>query len=663
MRKFSVLLIAVGWAACGAPVESTDTGPSSETGDSAAPTVSVPQESGCENLNPLYCLLPWPSDRYLVEDAATATGYRLEYDEAAVPLGKGATEFDVSPYTRLDGMSPASQLMTMFPIPPDLDEAPFHDSIERSLDADAQTLLLDLETGEMLPHWVELDIQATSESDTVVYMRITERLEPDHAYAVGYRNLTDIHGAPLQSSDAFVALRDGIHTDAEDIEARRDAFEDMFERFESAGVVRSELQAAWRFHTASNSAISQDLLAIRKDALERIGTDGIGCTIEAIEEPYTSGDLESFRKVTGTYTVPSYMESATPPTRMARDKAGNPIYVEDVEAPFTFIIPNSVGAADEPSAAPLVNFGHGLMGNAEGTLSSSSIRSTLDEIPYVMVGTDWAGMSSNDIGAVAGALLDVTDFPNVAERLQQGMINQITLTRSMQGACRDLEALSVDGAPVVSTEEVYFVGVSQGGIYGGTLVPLSPDIERATLLVNGAIFPFMIERSIDFVPYMPYFEYAYPERLDRAVMLPMAQHLWDTTDPITYMGQIAEGVEGCDPECGPKTILSIAAENDAQVPNLASDIVMREAGAVNIVGSSRADIFGFENVDAPFSGTGYLTMDLGDREVPEGNESPTENDDGHSLIGSTEPAIEIIRSFLTPNGEIVMPCDDECDPD
>jgi hypothetical protein len=650
-------------AACGAPGESTDTGDSSETGDSAIPIRSVPQEGACDNLNPLHCLLPWPSDRYLVDDPSTVTGYRLEYDEAAVPLGEGATGFDVSPYARLDGMSPASQLMTLFPIPPDLNEAPFHDSIERSLDVDAQTLLLDLETGERLPHWVELDIQATSESETVLYMRLTERLEPNHAYAVGFRNLKDLYGDPLSSSDAFIALRDGIVTDAEDIEARRESYEDMFERFESADIVRSELQAAWRFHTASNTAISQDLLAIRKDALERIGADGIGCTIEEIEEPYSNDGLESFRKVTGTYTVPSYMESATPPTRMARDKAGDPIYVEDVEVPFTFIIPNSVGAVDEPSAVPLVNFGHGLMGNAEGTLSSGSIRGTLDEIPYVMVGTDWAGMSSNDIGAVAGALLNVTDFPNVSERLQQGMINQITLTRSIQGACRELEALSVEGVPVTSTDEVYFVGVSQGGIYGGTLVPISPDIERATLLVNGAMFPFMIERSIDFIPYMPYFESAYPNRMERAVMLPLAQHLWDTTDPITYMGQIADGVEGCDPECGPKTILSIAAENDAQVPNLASDIIMREAGAVNIVGSSRADIFGFENVDAPFSGTGYITMDLGDREVPEGNESPTENDDGHSTIGSTEPAIEIIRSFLTPNGEIVMPCDDECDPD
>ena len=657
MRQINVLFFAFGLVGCGA------LGNKSDTGDTAAPQVSVPQESACENLNPLHCILPWPSDRYLTEDPSTLTGYRLEYEEDAVPLSAGATGFDTTPYTRLDGMSPASQLMTMFPVPPNLDEAAYHDTIERSLDPDSQTLLLDLETGELLPHWVEVDIQATSEAETVVYMRITERLEPNRSYAVGYRNLNDIHGAPVQSSEAFVALRDGVRTDAADIEARRDRYKEMFTSFESVGVNRAELQDAWRFHTASNEAISSDLMAVRKDAISRIGEDGIGCTIETIEEPYQSGDLESFRKVTGTYTVPSYMESASSPTRMARDDDGNPIYVEDVEAPFTFILPNSVGDTDSPTAAPLVNFGHGLMGNAEGTLSSSGIRSTLEYIPYVMVGTDWAGMSSNDIASVAGALLNITDFPNVAERLHQGMINQIALTRSMQGACRDMDAFSVDGVPVISTEEVYFVGVSQGGIYGGTLVPISPDIDRATLLVNGAMFPFMIERSIDFVPYLPYFELAYPDRLQRAVVLPMAQHLWDATDPITYMGQIEEGVAGCDPECGPKTILSISAENDAQVPNLASDIIMREAGAVNIEGSSRADIYGFENVTAPYSGTGYVTMDLGDREVPEGNQAPTVNDDGHSLIGSTLPALEIMESFLQPDGEIVMPCDGECDPD
>ncbi|MEE2829256.1 MAG: hypothetical protein VX498_08710, partial [Myxococcota bacterium] len=60
----------------------------------AGPTVPANYDASCEGLNPLYCLLPWPSDRWLEEDPSTETGYRLRYESAAIPLNKDGADFD-----------------------------------------------------------------------------------------------------------------------------------------------------------------------------------------------------------------------------------------------------------------------------------------------------------------------------------------------------------------------------------------------------------------------------------------------------------------------------------------------------------------------------------------------------------------------------------------
>ena len=48
--------------------------------------VSVPQTNGCDNLNPIHCMLPFPSDAFLREDNSTVTGLRVNYAENTLPV-------------------------------------------------------------------------------------------------------------------------------------------------------------------------------------------------------------------------------------------------------------------------------------------------------------------------------------------------------------------------------------------------------------------------------------------------------------------------------------------------------------------------------------------------------------------------------------------------
>jgi len=657
MRRWWLIVLSVGgllWLGC--PGEGDDDVADDDVSDDdtdAVEPISVPIEEGCENLNPQHCAFPWPSDRFLIEDAETATGYRLDYTDEVIP--DGVEEFDLTPLQRLDGFSPASQIMTLFPTPPDLSAAASYLDIQRSLDPGSPTVLLDMETGELVAHWAELDLRAQSADETVVYLRLASRLEEDRSYAVALRDLPDADGNLLEASAAFAALRDGVPTDSEEIEGRRDRFEEVFAALQAAGVDRAGLQQAWSFHTASGESIRGEMLHIRADALQRLGDDGIGCTVTSVEDDYGDDGL-TYRRVRGTYTVPSYVDNPEPPTAFVRGPDDLPQYVADYEVPFTAIIPQSLvdGGAH---TGPLVTFGHGLLGTGEGTISMSQIRDIAHRTETVLVATDWAGMASEDVPTVGLALADPNNFVFMAERLQQGMVNQIALTRTFSGVCSDLEEFQHDGVGLLDTDQLYYVGVSQGGIYGGTLMTLSPDIDRGVLLVNGVVFPFMMERSIDYSPYYPLLEVAWPDRLDQALLVPVAQHLWDASEPSGYLPHLADGLDGI----GPKEVLSIGAVNDAQVPNLSTDQAMRMVD-VPVIEGSALEPWGFTVETAPVQGSALVYVDMGDRPVPEGNLYPTEDDGGHSAVGTTDIALQMILPFLE-TGETPMPCDDICDPD
>jgi pimeloyl-ACP methyl ester carboxylesterase len=633
--------------------DSEDSGHSGETGDSTV-DLPVPHEAGCDDLVPTYCAYPFPSDALLTADPSTPTGLRLALQPAMLP-GDTARFFDFAPYDRLDGVSPSTQILTLLPRNPDLGTAASQHDIGRSLEPDSPTVILDLESGVRVAHWVELDARAEDPERTTLYLRLASRLEEGHRYAVALRDLRDAEGAPVEPFDAFRALRDGLRTDSLALEARRPSYEAMFATLEAWGIERDALVSAWWFGTASGDSIRRDMLHIRADALDRLGEEGIGCTVSVVEEPYRSDGL-TFRRIRGTYTVPSYVDSPSPPARFVRGADGLPEFVGYVEIPFSLLVPSSI-VDGGPRSAPLVTFGHGLLGNSEDYLAWSDIRRMAWAAESVMVATDWDGMSWEDIPVVASALSDPSYFTDMAERLQQGMVQQLALTRTFSGVCRAIPELTVDGVELVDPERRTFVGVSQGAILGATYMALSPDVERGVLLVGGANFPFMIERSIDFSPYFPYFAAAWPDRLDQAFILALAEILWEHSEASGYAPFLGEGLPGI----GPRSVLMIAALNDAQVPNLASDMLARMLGATIVRGSAR-EVWGLDVVDAPIPAPAYVTVDMGDPPVPEGNLAPSTDAGGHPGVCLSDTALSIMRAFIE-EGAVTMPCEGVCDPD
>ena len=622
------------------------------------PPVEVRHEAGCDDLNPIHCLLPFPSDAFLVEDATTTTGFRVNYANTSLP-GTGLSDHvEITGLNRFDGITPSTQIMTAFTTVPDLTGAADQHSIADSLATDHPTILLNLDTGERIAHWVEVDARADRPTATIVFVRTLGALDYDTAYGVAFSGLTDTTGDPIQPSDALRAIIDGNATTSPDIESRRQAIDSLLDTLAAVGYARESVQAAWQFHTASHGSILGGMLAMRSDALDRLGAEGIGCNVTSAESNY-GDDNKTFMRIHGTFTAPQYLEfqqqGRESPSLLNRSEDGTPAYVEDAEIPFTMMIPQVL--ADLNESGPLVVFGHGFLGTGEGT--SGYLSDWAEEYKVSFLATDLYGWSSSDLYTIELGIVNPLFFQHQAERLQQALINKMSMIRTFKGVCSDLAEMQHNGTDLVDSSDVHYMGYSLGGIYGSSVVAISPDIDRAALWVGGSGFSTMIERSTNFAPFEEGFSSfaGYPQRNDRALLVGVIQQLWSVTDPETYLPFANSGYEDV---LGPFNILSIISVNDAQVPALSSDRAARTAG-IPVLDSSARLPYGLTPAAGPIDGSAVVYWDGGYSAMPEDNSAPplSQSSKAHNEIGPIEAVNDMVREFLL-TGVINDTCDDTC---
>jgi hypothetical protein len=608
--------------------------------------------------------LPWPSDRWLAADEETATGFRLAYESSAIPLNKDGEAFDVESYAFRDGYSPMSQILTLFRL--DVDTAGTEGLAgegewEKSLAPESPSILLDLTTGERVPHFVEIDARAHEDDadqlvpdPQLVYIRPARRLLEDRSYGVALRNIRLVDGSWAEPSESFAALRNGQKTDSEELEARRPGYDTLFSKLEEAGVPREQLVQGWHFHTASGDNLRGSLIAMRDDAMERVPVGGGECTVTNVSEEPSDSTL---RRVDGTFSSPLYMDGPYTGSRVVRGNDGLPEFQGWVEVPFTLLIPQSLNAEDaEPGR--LLAFGHGLMGQARDEGGGGFLSELGNRYGMVTVATDWQGMSVPDLATVGIALSDVSTFPSTGERLMQGVVNNLVMTRSFKGACRDLPELQVTSGPAIDEGPPYWLGISQGGIMGATVMALSQDTERGALLVGAANYPVMIGRSVDFYSYEVVFRVWYPERIDREVLMAVMISMWDHAEPNAWLPHL---VTNPVQDTAAKKILYQVARDDSQVPNIASDIAVRTMG-IPLLTPSPVLPWGMETTEGPVD-SAYVYFDLQREPPPLGNEAPTEGNGAHGDQRWLEAAMTQMDAFWREDGEVAHTCDGPCDPE
>ncbi len=659
------------------------------------------------------CLAPFPNDFYSKVDGNSKTGRRVAIPPEATPRNADGKHIEVTELNQADGFSPGP--LISIHIPGMDDQAAFDKTgivpiteINQTYTHDQPAVLIDTSTGDRQLIWGELDSNATSDGTRNLIIRPGKNLTDGRRYIVALRGMKRADGSMIEAPAGFRLYRDTTRTDNPTVEGRRNRFDSIFKTLKAVGIKRESLYLAWDFTVASTENLTGRMLSIRNRAFADLGdanlTDG---TVQGIAPEFTvdsavnNPNAENARTVTGTFQVPCYLNAIGCPSGSTfnLDDEQDPIRIPGnmMTARFTCNIPNSavndLGGGNfevDHKVRPSL-YGHGLFGSYTET-NTGNVRKLGNENNVMVCGTDWSGMSSEDIAPAAlPALLDLSKFPALPDRLQQGFLNFLFLGRMMihpDGFTGD-PAFQFGGESVIDTSDLFYYGNSQGGIAGGALTAVATDFTRSVLYVPGMNYSTLLTRSTDFETYKAILYPRYQSEVERPAMFALMQMLWDRGEPNGYASHMTDNHLPGTPA---HKVMIEMAYGDHQVANVATEVEARTIGAalrqpaLNLSRQPAGMIepfYGHQTLGdlagPAANGNAFFIWDIGPKRIeslqlygtdppPLTNTAPVTSDGGgdgsdgsgidpHDTVINQSPLIrKQIADFLTTGGKVTNPC-------
>jgi hypothetical protein len=426
---------------------------------------------------------------------------------------------------------------------------------------------------------------------------------------------------------------------------------------------------------------------MRNDAFKRLGDTNLADLKAQGSSPQFSvtrvqdnPDPRLARIVDGTVTVPCYLDQpGCPsgsrflyPTTTTGRPVLQPIPGNTYTARFRCLVPK---AAANGGARPSL-YGHGLFGS-RGEVEQDQLKDMAQEHNFVFCGTEWIGMAcvvpdpgdptsfppDCDIPNVATILTDLSNFSTLTDRVQQGMVDFTYLGRAMLKGFNSNPAFQLNGHGVIDTRRLFYDGNSQGGIIGGALIAIEPDLDRGVIGVPGMNYSMLLTRSHDFgdgkppsasnpIPEYAYPLYqSYPNERERPLIFALIQTLWDRAEADGYAQHMTNEPL---PDTPRHRVLMQGGVGDWQVAQVAAETEARTIGASTHRPYSDPgrdfDVhpgYGLPTIKRyPFAGSAYMIFDSG---------PPRKEGDGYT--GTTPPPPSNTIPPITP-----PPVDQQEDP-
>jgi hypothetical protein len=617
-----------------------------------------------EGCNPLAydqsCFFPFPSDFFLRTDGDN--GPQVVISGAARLFNDQGSQVDLLGLHPANGFGVAPIIAAYFP--GEIDEEPlttYADDWAETTGPSSRTLLIDAETLTAVEHFAELDRSEGTEERRVLFIRPMFRLENDRRYIVAIQGLEDIDGSEVFAPDGFARLRDGETAGIPALEQLVDHFAaDVFAPLEEFGVERDALTLAWDFTTRTEDDAKGDMFAIRDMAMEVIDAGDVPYSIDAIEtgeafataEPEMSVYIET--RVEGHLTVPRYVDNDEPGAMIFRGDDGRPTQNGTANVPFTILIPRQRPVETKPLAPPFrfIQFGHGFFGSRREIESDVMVQFAYNH-GFVLGAVDWWGMEAPDQGPVVGSLSNDPSRTFVfTDRLHQGFVNALAFGRAAKTSLLTDGAFNVGGVTTWAPEDVYFYGISQGHILGGTYLALSSDIKRAILSVGGASFVLMMSRAQPFERFLTFIRFRNSDPIDVAQFIAMSATTLERIDPITYAPYVLGGEVD-------RRVLMYSGNGDSSVPNVATHFHARALGLKLLTPTFREieglDTYGLGDTEADISA--LLDVDFGIDTAPESiSRIPDEATCVHGAVRALDIVQAQISRFLRTDGAVIFPC-------
>lgn len=627
-----------------------------------------------EGCNPIAfehdCLLPYPSDFYLVDDAAMPSGKRVAIPEPARMMDKNEVPFDFTKTHPIDGFSHHQPILVHFKEGVSTEGVVFHtDDPEKSLLPDSKVILLDAETGKPVPAWAEVDMNTLEPSERAFIIRPFVRLENGKRYIVAVQGLapdTSAAAGPLLAPpEGFKRIRDKQTSGDAVLDPIASRYEkDVFPALLAHGVDRENLQLAWDFTTSSEEMNTRDLLAMRDDLVAKLEVKAPEVIDVVVVEENTPEQNENvWLRIEGKIKVPLYMESVDPSAMLHRDASGKVTQNGEADVPFVLQVPHSLKPADDTfEPARILQYGHGFFGLRE-EIDYGFMRGYENERKFIAAAVDLWGMSEPDMPVVLGrALSDVGNVFGFVDRTHQGIINYIALTYALKGPIAALPELQRFGKPLYDTNQLYYYGISQGSIFGVTMMALNPLLDRAALGVGGGPYSLMMSRSASYAPLYGALQGQLQNPLTVMKLMALSQGTWDRVDPMTYAPRLLTNTYPKSP--ANRHILMQIGIGDHSVNNLSSHLVARATG-IALLDPAPRPIWGLESTTAP-ADDALVVIDFKLATEP-GIECrvPTAADknDVHEGVRRNVKVKDQLDLFFQPDGQIQNTCEGACDPE
>ncbi|CAN5312913.1 hypothetical protein BH23ACT9_BH23ACT9_31620 [soil metagenome] len=687
---------------------------------------AVQQALGCDPTDPSLCLLPFPNDAFTVADADSTTGRRIAFLPTAMPrngtdltagsLGGEGKPTDPTEWNRNNGFSPGQAVLALVPgldlhqtwgtadrptSDVGLNEPGWFDhrdhlaDIGLYTDPDAPIVILNADTGERHPFWSELDTHVGATDDRrALILRPAANYDDGGRYIVALRNLRDGDGDVIPAGGAFAAHRDGTATGA-----RAAHLQGVLDTLEEAGIGREDLYLAWDFTVASSENLTGRMLSIRDDAFGRIlgdtdlsdlrvegdspdfNVDGVTEATDNWTDSLGVARTQQYRVINGRVTVPNYLDRVQQ-IENQRDPQRLPF---DVPLPGSRFLTSPLDGADAlPIQNPLlptvrvpfrchVPVGEG---PSHGTLYGHGLLGTRDQIGDVRwprrfgfagCALDFWGMSSGDIPTVAAILADLSNFPSLPDRAQQGFLNFLVMGRAMvhpEGLVTDPAFQDADASPLLVVDEgqgteLFYDGNSQGGIMGGAVIAVSPDVSRGILGVPGMNYSTLLNRSVDWEgAYGEVYYATYQDPVERQLGIQLIQMLWDRGEANGYANRMTTDPL---PNTPAHDLMLQVAFSDHQVANVAAEVWARSIGAPIMVPGLpegrhwEMDPYFADTATYPHQGSALVYWDSGNATPPNGNVPPTHSRDPHG-DPRNEPAGGWQEAHFLLTGEMADVC-------
>ena len=453
--------------------------------------LTVPDGGGAEvpyDRDDLTRYAPFPDDLWIVPDASSPTGRRLDLPVPERSVDVVAVFENIkSAIGTSDGFSPLGALVIELSEPPRPDSLPATPTA--SLDPLATVGLFDVDPssasyGSRIPF--ELYVRAVAPASDpfnpdhalVLFSSIPMTSGGHYALVVTKRALAE-GDRPFQPSPFMESVLVGPPDSGSATAAEvRDILAPALAGLSSASppIFADDIALVTRFTIRSTDRFPLTPLAMREQVQQ---LQPPTFTIERIDG--NSFDVEAV--VHGTWEAPEWRSGL----RIARDADGLPVLAETRQVPFVLAIPRSA----RTTPAPVTMYQHGNPGSAEAEVPSQANRYLAEKGHAVIGFTDNINREiGSDVVVQQTAILGPFLLSGVLpEYDRQTTGEQLAFLRFI----RELEDLDVvpfgapDGKPDLDVSlPLTYDGISEGANKGQALVPYAPEIAAAALTVGGA---------------------------------------------------------------------------------------------------------------------------------------------------------------------------------